>query len=151
MLRTLSCFSLWPLVFVLSRVGKQLCRTYAILRLEGLTSSCIADWQIPPSYKGVPRLFLQPKNASVFAAEWWQFLPQSAIFAAAFCGFVRRRLSTHAHSLGSLLCAGDGWEITRALTVTSKHHNFWKHTVHICLYRKIIIWLKEIPCFVSRL
>jgi hypothetical protein len=107
---TLSCFSLWPLVFVLSRVRKQLCCTYALLRLEGLTSSCIADWQIPPSYKGVPCFFLQPKNASVFAEEWWHFLLQSSIFAATFSRFVRRRLSTHAHSLHRLLCAGGGWE-----------------------------------------
>jgi hypothetical protein len=56
--------------------------------------------------------FPAAKNASVFAEEWWQFLLQSAIFAAIFCRFVCRRLLTHAHSLWRLLCTGGGWKIT---------------------------------------
>ena len=146
---TLSCFSLWPLFFALSRVRKQLCCTYALLRMKGLTSSCIADWQIPPSYKGVPCLFLQPKNASVFAEEWRQFLLHSAIFAAIFCRFVRRRLLTHSFA-ATFTVYGSWVKNNWALTVTSKHDNFWQHTVHLWIYRKIFIWFKKI-CFVSRL
>lgn len=70
-------------------------------------------------------------------------------FRCSFCGFVRRRLLTHALSLPSLLCAADGWEITSALTITSKHENFWKYAVQVRLYRTIIIWFKKIWCFVS--
>jgi len=77
-------------------------------------------------------------------------------------------------SLGSVLCVEDGWEIIWALTVNSKRDNCRKHTVHsdagelprrkhttfrtrwkfeikntvhVCRYRRAVIWVKNIYCF----
>jgi hypothetical protein len=50
-------------------------------------------------------------------------------------------------SPGSVLWVEDGWKIIWVLMVIYKRDSFRKYTVHVCLYRTVIIWVNNISCF----